>query len=427
MGAMLLLTLLIAAQAQAALRPLDSIYPDLDALYRDLHRSPELSTREEKTSAKLAERLRRLGYEVFTNVGGYGVAGVLHNGPGHTLLLRTDMDALPVEEKTGLPYASHVTAPDPSGKVVPVMHACGHDLHMSAWVGAATLLAQAKDSWHGTLVMVGQPAEETGAGARAMLAAGLFQKVPKPDFAVAIHDKADLPSGKLGIVRGYALANVDSVDLTIYGKGGHGAWPQETIDPIVIAARTVVALQTIVARENNPFDPAVITVGSFHGGTRYNIIPDDVHLQLTVRSYKPEVRERLLKAIERIAKGEAAAAGATKEPLMHLAEGTSATYNDPPLTDRLAGALGAQLGKEAIVEVPPVMGGEDFGEFGKAAGVPSVLIHVGAVEPGRFEKAKASGEPLPPLHSSQFAPDRERTLRTAVSTLVISGVELLGR
>jgi hippurate hydrolase len=260
-----------------------------------------------------------------------------------------------------------------------------------------------------------------------MLGAGLLQKVPKPDFSLAIHDKADLPAGKVGIVRGYALANADSVDVYIYGRGGHGAWPQKTIDPVVIGARTVVALQTLVARENSPFDPAVVTVGSFQAGNKYNLIPDEAHLQLTVRSYKPEVRERLIRGIERIAKAEAQAAGAQKEPKVTIAESTTATYNDPKLTDRLASALASRLGAENVVEVDPVMGAEDFGEFGRAAKAPSVLLHVGAVEPGRFAQAETKGETLPPLHSSGFAPDRERTLKTGVNTLVISSLELLGK
>ena len=423
---MLLLSLLIAAQSPV-LQPLDSIYPDLDALYRDLHQHPELSSREVNTAAKLAERMRQLGYEVQTGVGGNGVVAVLKNGAGPAVLIRTDMDALPVEEKTGLPYASKATSPDPAGKIVPVMHACGHDVHMTSWIGAATLLAQAKDRWRGTVIFIGQPAEETVAGAKGMLEAGLLKRVPKLDFTLAIHDNADLPSGKVGIVHGYTLANVDSVDVTIFGKSGHGAWPHKTVDPIVIAARTVVALQTLVSRETNPLDPAVVTVGSIHGGTKYNIIPDDVHLQLTVRSYKPEVRKHLLEGIGRIAKAEAAAAGAPKEPVVSIAESTNATYNEPKLIDRLASALSTQLGAANVVDVDPVMGAEDFGEYGRAAGTPSAFIWVGAVEPARFEKAQATGETLPPLHSSLFAPDRERTLRTGVTTLVVSALELLGK
>jgi len=419
-----------AAQIQGPAAPvvagLATIYPELDALYIDLHQTPELSLHEEKTAAKMADRLRRLGFEVTERVGGFGVVGILRNGKGPTVMLRTDLDALPVEEKTGLSYASKVTAADDSGATVSVMHACGHDVHMTSWIGAATLLSKAKDKWRGTLMMVGQPAEEKGGGARSMLQDGLFTKFPKPDFAVAFHDSAQAPSGTLAYTSGYALANVDSVDLTIFGKGGHGAYPHTTVDPIVIAARTVVALQTIVGRENNPLDPAVVTVGSIHGGTKHNIIPDEVKLQLTVRSYKEEVRKRLLAAIERIAKAEAAAAGALKPPQVQVTDGTPATYNDPVLTKRVATALSQAFGASRVLETEPVMGGEDFSEYGRA-GVPSVIFWVGAVAPEKYEAAKKAGTALPSLHSPLFAPDREATLKTGVSALTVAAFELLAR
>jgi amidohydrolase len=408
------------------LAPLDAIYPELDKLYVDLHQTPELSFHEEKTAAKMADRLRALGFEVTTGVGKTGVVGILRNGKGPTVMLRTDLDALPVEEKTGLPYASKVTATDDAGETVRVMHACGHDVHMTSWIGAATLLSRAKDRWRGTLMMVGQPAEEKGGGAAKMLADGLFTKFPKPDFAFAIHDSAQAPSGKVEFVPGYALANVDSVDVTIYGKGGHGAYPHTTVDPIVIAARTVVALQTIVGRENNPLDPAVVTVGSIHGGTKHNIIPDEVKLQLTVRSYKDDVRKRLLASIERIAKAEAAAAGAPKPPEVKITDGTPATYNDPAVTKRVADAIARGLGAGNVSEAQPVMGGEDFSEYGRA-GVPATMLWVGAVEPKKYAAAKAGGPPLPSLHSSEFAPDREATLRTGVKTVTLAALELLGK
>ena len=409
-----------------ALRELDRIYPELDALYMDLHRNPELSKQEAKTAAKMVARLKALGFEVTSGVGGHGVVGILRNGSGPTVMLRTDLDGLPVEEKTGVPYASKATAVNAAGETVRVMHACGHDIHMTSWIGAATLLAGAKDRWRGTLMMVGQPAEEGGAGALTMLKDGLFTRFPKPDFAFAIHDNADLPSGKVLFVPGYALANVDAVDITIFGKGGHGAYPHTTVDPIVIAARTVVALQTIVGRENNPLDPAVVTVGSIHGGTKHNIIPDEVKLQLTVRSYKDDVRRRLLAAIDRIAKAEAAAAGAPKPPEVTATEGTPATLNEPALTRRVAAALGRDLGTENVQEGSPVMGGEDFSEYGRA-GVPATIFWVGAVDPKKYEAAKAAGTALPSLHSPLFAPDRERTLRTGVSTMTLAALELLGK
>jgi hippurate hydrolase len=408
------------------LAPLDAIYPDLDKLYVDLHQSPELSYHEEKTAAKMADRLRALGFEVTTGIAKTGVVGILRNGKGPTVMLRTDLDGLPVEEKTGLPYASRITAKDDAGETVRVMHACGHDVHMTSWIGAATLLSRAKDRWRGTLMMVGQPAEEKGGGAAKMLADGLFTKFPKPDFAFAIHDSAQAPSGTVQPISGFALANVDSVDVTIYGKGGHGAYPHTTVDPIVIAARTVLALQTIVGRENNPLDPAVVTVGSIHGGTKHNIIPDEVRLQLTVRSYKDDVRKRLLASIERIAKAEAAAAGAPKPPDVTTSEGTPAMYNDPAVTKRVSDALARGLGADRVIEAQPVMGGEDFSEYGRA-GVPATLVWVGAVEPKKFEASKAAGAPLPSLHSSEFAPDREATLRTGVKTVTLAALELLGK
>lgn len=408
------------------LAPLDAIYPDLEKLYVDLHQTPELSFHEEKTAAKMADRLRALGFEVTTGVAQTGVVGILRNGRGPTVMLRTDLDALPVEEKTGLPYASKVKATDDAGETVSVMHACGHDVHMTSWIGAATLLSRAKDRWRGTLMMVGQPAEEKGGGAAKMLEDGLFTRFPKPDFAFAIHDSAQSPAGTVQFVPGFALANVDSVDVTIFGKGGHGAYPHTTVDPIVIAARTILALQTIVGRENNPLDPAVVTVGSVRGGTKHNIIPDEVKLQLTVRSYKDDVRKRLLAAIERIVKAEAAAAGAPKPPDVAVSEGTPATFNDPAVTKRVADALARGLGAANVSETPPVMGGEDFSEYGRA-GVPATLVWVGAVEPKKYEAWKAGGPPLPSLHNSGFAPDREPTIRTGVKTMTLAALELLGK
>jgi hippurate hydrolase len=416
-----------AAEAPSpVLEGLDRLYPELDALYRDLHQNPELSLQEEKTATKLAERLRKLGFEVTQKVGGHGVVAVLRNGKGPTVMLRTDLDALPVEEKTGLPYASRVTAKDDTGQTVSVMHACGHDVHMTTWLGTATLLARSKDRWRGTLVMVGQPAEEKGNGARQMLSDGLFSRFPKPDFAIALHNSATAAAGTIEYVSGYALANVDSLDITLYGKGGHGAYPHTTVDPIVLAARTILSLQTIVSREKHPLEPAVLTVGSIHGGTKHNIIPDEVKLQLTLRSYKPEVRKQLLAAIERVVNAEATAAGAPRKPEVALTEGTPATYNDPALTKRLIGAVSRTLGAENVREAQPVMGGEDFSEYGRA-GVPAVMLWLGTVEPKRHAEARAAGETLPSLHSALFAPDRERTLRTGVTALTTSALELLGK
>lgn len=412
----------------AVLRGLEAIYPDMDALYRELHQNPELSLQEEKTAARLAERLRKLGFEVTPKVGGHGIVGVLRNGPGPTVMLRTDMDALPVEEKTGLPYASKVRAKDASGQEVPVMHACGHDVHMTGWMGAATLLARSRERWRGTLLVVGQPAEEKGLGARLMLEAGLFKRFPRPDFAVAIHDTPLAPAGQVLYTPGYAYANVNSVDVVVHGKGGHGAAPHNTVDPVVIAARMVLAWQTIISRERDPFEPVVLTVGSIHGGLTHNVVPDEVKLQLTVRTYAPEVRQRILSAIERIARAEAEAAGAPRPPTVTvLEENTPAVYNDPELTRRLVAALGKVLGEPNLREGKPLMIGEDFSRYGLAAGIPSTILMVGTAEPQRFEAAKAKGEALPGLHSAAFAPEREPTLRTAITTLTVSALELLGK
>jgi len=334
------------------------------------------------------------------------------------------MDALPIGEETGLPFASHVVVKSDSGTSIPVMHACGHDIHMSSWIGTAKLMATNRDRWHGTLILIGQPAEETGEGAPAMIKDGLFTRFPKPDFALAIHDSANQPVGQVGFTPGYALAAADSVDITIFGKGGHGGRPQNTIDPVVIAARTVLALQTIVSRENNPFDPVVITVGTIHGGTKNSIIPSEVKLQLTVRTYKPEVRKRILASLERVAKGEAIAGGAPREPLVKVTPAANATYNDPELTRRLVATLRSVLGQANVVQVEPTMVFEDFAEF-NLAGIPSADFWVGAVEPGKFAAAQQSGTDLPQLHSSTWAPDYAPTLKAAITVETTELLELL--
>ena len=404
---------------------LDRLYAEVEPVYLELHRHPELSLHETKTAALLAGRLRTLGFDVTERVGGTGVVAVLRNGPGKTVMLRTELDALPLEEKTGLPYASRDRTKDDAGNDVGVMHACGHDAHMAAWLGTATWLARRKDAWSGTLVAIAQPAEERGMGARAMLADGLFTRFPKPDFAIALHDIPTLPSGSVGYTSGPALSSADSVDLTIYGKGAHGAHPEASIDPIVIAARTVLALQTLVSRENNPLDPAIVTVGSIHGGTKHNIIPDEVKLQLTVRAFREEVRQRLLAGIARIAKAEAEAAGAPKPPEMKIVDVSSeVTVNDPALTQRAAAALRRELGDARVSEIPPDTASEDFSEYGRA-GVPSVQYRLGAAAPGALEKARKEGTPVPSLHSPFFAPDRKATIATGIRSEVAVLLDLL--
>jgi hippurate hydrolase len=416
------------AQNPPELAGLDALYPSLDTLYIDLHKNPELSLHEDRTAVKMASQLRDLGFEVTQHVGGNGLVGVLRNGAGPTVWVRTDMDALPIMEKTGLSYASTVVVKSDSGESVPVSHACGHDIHMASWVGAATLLAHGRDRWHGTLVFVGQPAEEVVQGAEAMIRDGLFTRFPRPDFILAVHDTNLLPAGQIGVIAGPAFAASNAVDITFYGKGGHGAAPHLTIDPLLIAARTVVTLQTIVAREVNPFDPAVVTVGTFRAGTKRNVIPDDAKIELTVRSYKPEVQTHLLQSIERIAKAEAAAAGAPREPSVEVLplEASEVVFNDPALAERIASALRRAVGEASVVPGTPVTGSEDFGVFGRVAGVPSMMLRVGAIEPGEFAAAKAAGKTPPGPHSPLFAPDREPTIRTAVAAFTVSAIELLG-
>ncbi|MDB6128680.1 MAG: amidohydrolase [Verrucomicrobia bacterium] len=418
------------ALTQLVAGKVDADYPALNAFYTDLHQHPELSLMEEKTSAKVAAALRAAGFEVTEKFGGYGVVGVLSNGPGPTLMVRTDLDALPIEEETGLPYASKVHVADLSGHDVSVMQACGHDVHMTVFTGTARLLSGLRDHWSGTLVFIGQPAEERGVGARAMLTAGLLRKFPRPDFAIAIHDSATLPAGTVGVIEGFAWANVDTVEITVRGVGGHGAYPHVTKDPIVLASRIVVALQTIASRETRPIDPVVVTVGSIHGGTKANIIPNEVKMQLTLRSYSDTVRVHTLEAVRRICRGEAIAAGMPDDlmPVVTLVEGDSinATYNDPALTRRIRSTLTDWLGSERVLEISPEMGGEDFSEFGRTTEhIPVSMFRVGAVDPAKYAESQRTGVALPSLHSSRFAPLPEPTLKTGVTAMTAVVLNLL--
>ena len=434
-----LLILLLAAPAAIAQLPADidarieRELPGLVATYKTLHAAPELSAQEAKTSAFVATRLRELGYEVTERVGKYdmpgatcyGVVAMMKNGPGPVVLIRTDMDALPVTEQTGLPYASTVRGKNAAGEDVGVMHACGHDIHMTTFLGTAKMLADLKSRWHGTVMLIGQPAEEIVAGAAGMLRDDLYTRFPKPAFAIALHDSPLVAAGQIGYTSGYALASGDSVNVTIRGVGAHGAAPQNAKDPIVMAAEFILALQTIVSREKSPLDPAVVTVGSIHGGTKRNIIPDDVKLLMTIRTYKPEVRARILDSLERIAKGVALAGGMPDNltPAVELvtSESTEATYNDPALTERMASALRKSLGEKNVVKMDPLMVSEDFGRFGLDHQIPAVLFHLGAVDAARL----ASGERIPGLHSSGFAPLPEPTLRTGVKAMTTMAMELL--
>ena len=403
----------------------EAIYPDVEALYKDLHRNPELAFQETQTTAKLAARLKMLGFEVTTGVGKTGIVAIMKNGTGPTVMLRTELDALPVAEKTGLPFASTVTTKNATGQLVPVMHACGHDLHMSAWAGTARIMAEHKNRWRGTLMLVGQPAEEGLAGASAMLADGLFTRFQRPDFALSLHDDDTMPAGTIGYHAGLFRAMSDRVEITVYGRGGHAAMPHNTIDPVVLASRIVLSLQTIVSRENNPAEPIVITVGSIHGGTQGNVIPDEVKMELSVRTLTAQVRTRTLAAIRRIAKGEADAAGAPREPLVTVpAVAPLPVVNDPALISRLVGALKTSLGEQHVVEMPAKMTSEDFAQYG-AAGVPSALLHIGAVNPGKLEESRRSGIPVPAPHSPEWAPDYEPTIKGAIRAEVAALLELL--
>lgn len=410
--------------------------PSLVEIYKGLHAAPELSHYEEKTAAFLAGELRGLGFEVTERVGryakpgwvGYGVVALMRNGPGPTVLVREDMDALPVEERTGLPYASTVRAKNDAGQDVGVMHACSHDVHVAILIGTARAMAALTDRWRGTLMLVGQPAEETIDGAQAMLRDGLYERFGKPNYALSLHDNAELPAGRIGYTSGFAGANSTSVELVIRGVGGHGSRPEATKDPIVVSAQVVLALQTIVSRENRPFDPAVVSIGAIHGGAKSNIIPDEVSLLLTIRTYKEDLRERILASIERIARGIAAAAGLPDDrmPVMTVKEYTPALYNDPGLTRRLVGVFQATFGREGVVEWPPVMGSEDFGRFAlEDRSVPAVQFDVGATDPAKLEESRRSGARLPSLHSSLFAPLPEPTIEAGVRAMTAALLDLM--
>ena len=432
---------LVSALATAQQTPqslADAELPSLLTIYKDIHSHPELSTKEQRSSAIVAKELRAAGCEVTENFGHYdnpdwkcyGVVGVMKNGDGPTVLVRTDMDALPVQEQTGASYASKVTMTNVEGKEMPVMHACGHDIHMSALIGTARALGKLKDKWHGTIIFIGQPAEEMVGGARAMLHAGLYDRFGKPAYAVALHDNAEIEAGKIGITAGYYNANVDSVDVTVKGMGGHGAYPHKTKDPITLSAEIINAWQTIASRENNPLDPIVVTVGSIHGGTKHNIIPDEVKMQLTVRTYKPEVRQRVLSAIEQIAKGCATAAGLPPDKMPEVnvlhAEHVNAVYNNPELTKRVKATLKSAIGDENVVDKDPTMAGDDFSEFSLPDhSIPACMFNVGAVDPAKAAEAKKTGASLPSLHSSKFLPLPEPTIRVGIIGMTSAVLDLM--
>jgi hippurate hydrolase len=403
--------------------------PQLMTLYRDLHANPELSMQEVRTPAKLAPEMRKLGFDVTEKVGKTGVVAVMKNGPGPVLMLRADMDALPVKEQTGLAFASKAVGRLPDGTETPVMHACGHDTHVTSWLATARRLAAMKDQWSGTLVMVLQPGEELVMGAKAMLDDGLFTRFPKPDYLLAFHDSASLPAGDIGVTPDYVLANVDTVKITVKGVGGHGAYPYTTRDPIVLASRIVTSLQTLVSRENDPQQPAVVTVGMFHAGTKDNIIPDEAKLGLTVRSYAPETRKLLLDGIARIARGEAIAAGLPEDkmPVVEIEQPSAdSTFNTQPFSDRLTALFGAHFGKDRVTQPKPVMAAEDFGRFWLAdKSKQSTIFWVGGVPRAKWDAANGDASKLPSLHSPFWAPDAEAVISTATEALTVAALDVL--
>ena len=404
------------------------IQVNLLELYKELHANPELSYQEFETSKKLASVLESIGYQVTRNVGGNGVVALLENGDGNTVMFRADMDGLPVEEKTGASYASKNRVKNLDGEEVFTMHACGHDVHMTVLIGVAEYLYKNKDTWQGKLLLVLEPAEEVSGGARNMIKDGLFTKFPRPDFNLAFHVSASLQAGKVGYLPGWAMANVDSVDITVKGLGGHGAYPHTTKDPIVIAANIVTQLQTIVSRQIAPTDPAVVTVGSIHGGTKHNVIPNEVKLQLTLRSYTDEVRNQTLSSIERIVRGSAISAGLTEEyfPVIEIKdEYTPAVFNNPSLVEKVQRSFVNTLGDDKVIEVSPVMGGEDFGMFGRVEPIiPTALFWLGAVNNEVYEKAKRDDLTLPSLHSDLFLPDADPAINTGVEAMSNAIVDL---
>lgn len=426
------LALTLPAAAQPLGGEVEKQMPSLMAIYKDLHANPELSFMEVRSAGILAAEARKLGFKVTEKVGGTGIVAVMENGPGPVVLVRADMDGLPVTEQTGLVGASKVRVTTKEGVETGVMHACGHDTHMTAWVGVARLMAANKAKWSGTLVMIGQPAEERGAGARMMLADGLYTRFPKPQYALAFHDAAQFPAGKIGYTPGYALANVDSVDILVKGLGGHGAYPQTTKDPIVLASRIVTTLQTLVSRETSPLDSAVVTVGSFHAGAKHNIISDEARLQLTVRSYTDEVRSHLLDGIARIAKGEAIAAGMPEDKMPVVSvdknEYTPSTFNTPDFTEEMAAFLKTSFGDDRVVQMPPVMGGEDFSRFGREdKNIKSLIVWVGGVPQAEYDAAKKEGRTLPSLHSPFWAPDAPAVISTATEALTAMTMKLMAK
>lgn len=415
---------------QKILRFIDNETEQYRNLYVDLHRHPELSLMEFETSKKMASELKSIGFEVTTGVGGNGVAGVFRNGKGKVIMLRTDMDALPVKENTGLPYSSNVLIKDASGVVNPVMHACGHDLHMTTWLGTLSTLVALKNEWKGTILAIAQPGEEGSLGAIAMINDGLFKKFPVPDYALCYHVSAELPSGTIGYFPGPIFAGVKSAEITVYGSGGHGAMPHTTIDPIVIAARIILDIQTIVSREINPVKPAVVTVGAIHGGTRSNVIPDEVKMLLTIRFFEDDVFRTIKESLINITRGAAIAAGLpeSKIPLVVFDDSNNPPVsNNPELVMKGIKSMKSILGEKKVVQVDPSTVAEDFGKYGLTEEkVPIALFWLGGVGINKYEEHITNGSALPPLHNASFAPDFDPAFRTGVSAMSKAIIDLFG-
>jgi hippurate hydrolase len=436
---MALLTLGVPAFGQTLDHVVDGELSGLVVAYKELHAHPELSRHEDQTSARLAEALRQAGYKVTEHVGKYpdgsqadGVVAILENGPGPRLLIRTDLDALPVVEETGLSYSSRVKSTNASGQEVGVMHACGHDVHVTTMIGTARALAATRAQWHGTLMLIGQPAEETVEGAKAMLADGLYERFGKPDMAIALHDTNTHAAGTVGIVSGPTLAGVTSIDVTLRGQGGHGSAPQLGKDPVVMAGEFIVQLQTIVSRQEDPRDPAVVTIGDIHGGAKRNVIPNEVKMELTTRAFSDRAMSVIIEGVRRTAQGVALAAGVAedRQPIVTILENESApaTYNDPALAARVKAALAKALGAKNVFDDAPIMASEDFGLFGlEGHKIPAVIFWLGAMDPQKFAAAQAEGKLLPGLHTSKFEPLPEPTLRTGVIAMSSVATALLQR
>ncbi|HVY93672.1 MAG TPA: amidohydrolase [Bryobacteraceae bacterium] len=434
---LLLLAAVLPVSAQDLKTFVNSQVPSLVDIYKDLHSHPELSHQEVRTSALVAAELRKAGYTVTEHVGKYpdgsqanGIVAVLENGAGPRLLIRSDLDALPVIEDTGLPYASHVKAKNPAGQEVGVMHACGHDIHMSTLIGTARALAALKSQWHGTVMLIGQPAEETIDGAKAMIADHLYERFGKPDMAIALHDTNIHPAGQVSLTSGPALSGATSIDVTMRGVGSHGSRPDLSKDPIVMAAQFITQIQTIASRQIDPRDPVVVTVGDIHAGTRRNIIPDDAKMEITLRAFNEKTREAAISGLRRAAQGVALAAGVPEDraPVITILdnESTPVTYNDPALTGRVRKAIAGVLGAQNVVDDPLQMGSEDFGLFGlEGHQIPTVMFWLGAMDPAKFAEAAAAGKELPGLHSNHFEPLPEPTLRTGVEAMTSAAIALL--